>query len=294
MHHVTVSFRSRKVPGAMSDEELFNLKPDEEDASSTRADDDYSDVLTEEERKQLKEAMEKASDGFSEDDHEHGVNGAAGEKADGPLTPEESEREPSVKGGAGVDVAGSLTPGGARGALTPGEVDGQRETRTAGAVSTSGYEQLPPEDETRGGEKKTARKSWFGWGKKHQELSPDMVPDASDQNGTESIQSPMHAKRAGKSRGIEGEEEKKESGSEMEFSKGLKPTLWLTGDFPLKVEELLPLLDLLSPRVKAVRRLRELLTVKMPRGSFPVKVRCFLASQNNKGDNGILLDLGES
>jgi hypothetical protein len=273
MHHVTVSFRSRKVPGAMSDEELFNLKPDDEDASSTRADDDYSDVLTEEERKQLKAAMEKASEGFSEDDH--GVNGAAGEEAEGPLTPEESEREHSVKGGAGVDVAGSLTPGGARGALTPGEVGGQRETRAAGAVTTSGYEQLLSEEETRGGEKKTARKSWFGWGKKHQELSSDLDPDAPERNGAESVQSPMHSKRAGKSRGIEGEEEKKESGSEMEFSKGLKPTLWLTGDFPLKVEELLPLLDLLSPRVKAVRRLRELLTVKMPRGSFPVKVRCF-------------------
>jgi hypothetical protein len=48
--------------------------------------------------------------------------------------------------------------------------------------------------------------------------------------------------------------------------------LWLTPDFPLKTEELLPLLDILANKVKAIRRLRELLTTKLPLGTFPVKV----------------------
>ncbi|VFQ88944.1 unnamed protein product [Cuscuta campestris] len=59
---------------------------------------------------------------------------------------------------------------------------------------------------------------------------------------------------------------------EKEFVKNLKPSVWLTEQFPLKTEELLPLLDILANKVKAVRRLRELLTTKFPPGTFPVKV----------------------
>jgi hypothetical protein len=33
-----------------------------------------------------------------------------------------------------------------------------------------------------------------------------------------------------------------------------------------------PLLDVLANKVKAIRRLRELLTTKLPTGTFPVKV----------------------
>ncbi|KAJ4915405.1 ankyrin repeat family protein [Raphanus sativus] len=59
---------------------------------------------------------------------------------------------------------------------------------------------------------------------------------------------------------------------EKEFVKSLSPTVWLTEDFPLKTEELLPLLDILANKVKAVRRMRELLTAKFPPGTFPVKL----------------------
>ncbi|KAL2931439.1 Ankyrin repeat domain-containing protein 13C-A [Bienertia sinuspersici] len=59
---------------------------------------------------------------------------------------------------------------------------------------------------------------------------------------------------------------------EKEYVKSLRPTVWLTDDFPLKTEEMLPLLDILANKVKAVRRMRELLTTKFPRGTFPVKV----------------------
>ncbi|KAL0697629.1 hypothetical protein Bca4012_053751 [Brassica carinata] len=59
---------------------------------------------------------------------------------------------------------------------------------------------------------------------------------------------------------------------EKETVKSLSPSVWLTNDFPLKTEELLPLLDVLAVNVEAVRRMRELLTVKLPAGSFPVKL----------------------
>lgn len=60
---------------------------------------------------------------------------------------------------------------------------------------------------------------------------------------------------------------------ESEYVKSLRPSVWLTEQFPLKTEELLPLLDILANKVKAVRRLRELLTTKLPPATFPVKVR---------------------
>ncbi|KAL6657966.1 hypothetical protein ACP70R_005746 [Stipagrostis hirtigluma subsp. patula] len=59
---------------------------------------------------------------------------------------------------------------------------------------------------------------------------------------------------------------------EEETVKTLRPAVWLTEDFPLSVDEFLPLLDILASRVRAVRRLRELLTTKFPAGTFPVKV----------------------
>ncbi|XVE84776.1 hypothetical protein DITRI_Ditri17bG0039700 [Diplodiscus trichospermus] len=64
-----------------------------------------------------------------------------------------------------------------------------------------------------------------------------------------------------------------ESGNQRnERKKGLKPILWLSPNFPLKTEELLPLLDILAHKVAAIRRLRELLVTKLPPGTFPVKV----------------------
>ncbi|PIN12767.1 Ankyrin repeat protein [Handroanthus impetiginosus] len=59
---------------------------------------------------------------------------------------------------------------------------------------------------------------------------------------------------------------------DKEFKKNLRPTLWLSSDFPLRIEEFLPLLDILENRVTAIRRLREYLTTKLPQGTFPVKV----------------------
>lgn len=59
---------------------------------------------------------------------------------------------------------------------------------------------------------------------------------------------------------------------EKEYVRSLRPSVWLTEQFPLRTEELLPLLDILANKVKAVRRMRELLTTRFPPGTFPVKV----------------------
>jgi hypothetical protein len=82
--------------------------------------------------------------------------------------------------------------------------------------------------------------------------------------------------RASTSVSSESNNRRKEGGRENEYKKGLRPTLWLSPNFPLQTEELLPLLDILANKVKAIRRLRELLTTKLPMGTFPVKVWCFL------------------
>ncbi|CAJ1967948.1 unnamed protein product [Sphenostylis stenocarpa] len=59
---------------------------------------------------------------------------------------------------------------------------------------------------------------------------------------------------------------------ESQFKRGMMPALWLSQNFPLTIDELLPMLDILAEKLKAVRRLRELLTTKLPKESFPVKV----------------------
>ncbi|TQD70869.1 hypothetical protein C1H46_043601 [Malus baccata] len=64
----------------------------------------------------------------------------------------------------------------------------------------------------------------------------------------------------------------KGASKENEYKKGLRPILCLSPNFPLQTEELLLLLDILANKVKAIRRLRELLTTKLPMGTFPVKV----------------------
>jgi hypothetical protein len=64
----------------------------------------------------------------------------------------------------------------------------------------------------------------------------------------------------------------KEENGDSEYKRGMMPALWLSPNFPLKIEEFLPLLDILAEKVKAVRRVRELLTTKLPKDTFPVKV----------------------
>ncbi|CAN1271383.1 Ankyrin repeat domain-containing protein 13B [Linum perenne] len=82
MLNVMVSVKSRRVPGAMTDEELF-AEEDEERLANGADQDDFDDVLTPEERKQLDSALRMGnSDGVGEDEEagflEYQENGSGG------------------------------------------------------------------------------------------------------------------------------------------------------------------------------------------------------------------------
>ncbi|KAF2287566.1 hypothetical protein GH714_001333 [Hevea brasiliensis] len=234
MLHVMVSVKSRRVPGAMTDEELFALD-DEERLGNGAENDEFDDVLTAEERKQLDTALRMGnSDGLCENE-EHGV-----------LEYQEN--------GSG----GSYENGESNGAIKE-------------------------------------KKSWFGWkskGSKNNIDDPEdskilkkfskLAPEGGNQKSIDNQKPSSEIAREELGDGKKGKDKsskkKKKKGAsseskhESEYKKGLRPVLWLTPDFPLKTEELLPLLDILANKVKAVRRLRELLTTKLPQGTFPVKV----------------------
>jgi hypothetical protein len=230
MLNVMVSVKSRRVPGAMTDEEL--LAVDDEDRLANGGDqDEYDDVLTAEERQQLDTALRMGNG----DDEE------------------------------------------------PGVVDCQENG------SGSSYENK----ESNGSVKE--KKSLFGWNKKGSKNNTDdpedskmlkkfskLAPDGGNQKSADNHKTLSELSKEDSVDGEKGKEKsskkKKKKGAisefktESEYKKGLRPVLWLTPDFPLKTDELLPLLDILANKVKAIRRLRELLTTKLPPSTFPVKV----------------------
>ncbi|KAL3523738.1 hypothetical protein ACH5RR_016572 [Cinchona calisaya] len=234
MLHVMVSVKSRRVPGAMTDEELFSVNDDERIANSGEHD-EYDDVLTAEERKQLDSALRMGnSEGACEDD-------------------------------------------------VP-EVQDCHENSDSGS-----FENCDPNGVTK------EKKSWFGWNnkgtktaeddpedskivKKFSKLAPEDSkprPDDSHRSTSEFPKEDVGELKKSKDKSSKKKKKKgatSESKNESEYKKGLRPVLWLTPDFPLKTEELLPLLDILANKVKAIRRLRELLTTKLPTGTFPAKV----------------------
>lgn len=235
MLHVMVSVKSRRVPGAMTDEELFAVD-DEERMANGENNDEYGDLMTAEERMQLDSALRMGnSDGICEDE-DHGV--------------------------VEYPENGSL---------------GSHENCESNGVVKE-------------------KKSWFGWNKKNPKNNGDdpedskilkkfskLAPEGSNQKSIDHQKSfsefPKEEDMGDGKKGKDKTSKKKkkkgvtsESKHESEYKKGLRPVLWLTPDFPLKTDELLPLLDILANKVKAVRRLRELLTTKLPHGTFPVKV----------------------
>ncbi|KAI3459620.1 hypothetical protein Pfo_016283 [Paulownia fortunei] len=239
MHNVVVSIKSRRVPGAKSDDEFFSSCNESETES------ELDDILTDEERKQLEAALK--------------------------MGPSELINE------TGDDII---------------------------AHRHSCYEQrgIPIEDINvcRNGETKLERKGWLnGWRRwENKQGEKKIAPPRSSlcieekvgnlldespsrrQNrlGRHSMQ--VDVKRDEHRRGRDtkapsanAESVRRKDGShENEYKKGLRPILCLSPDFPLQTEELLPLLDILANKVKAIRRLRELLTTKLPKGTFPVKV----------------------
>ncbi len=339
--HVQVSVRSRRVPGAMTDEELFAVESDRQEGE---AEEDYSNLLTVEEKEQL-ESVLKSDNVENGDEGSHGVG----------------RHDQGIQNGSYDYWTEEYEYG------FPDDDSDPRQT-----PNQNGSRESP------GFVKEERKGHWFGWGKKslkredakkleavksNEQLSDKQskasssgsetfrmanqspgrpAPESQSQwkqvnrrrpvNGRRSVDSQLTSsfdnrvqvdRRAsnvdglllakGKGKEIKGTNlhsssynshssprnsthkellknkarqstVRSEATSESEYKKGLRPILWLTHDFPLKTEELLPLLDILANKVKAVRRLRELLTTKLPAGSFPVKVcwmlkcNCFLWS----------------
>lgn len=263
MHHVQISVRSRRVPGAMTDEELFaaesEVQPDLED--------EYAGILTEEEKRQLESALSMETlETFEIGERSSRMNG----KFDG-LEHEENQgnfaNNPKIctsekngfetknnlqekkKGWFGWSKRASKEEGDYRPA-SPSSWSGNGDNQASpGRTVSSRFFRL--------GIKQAAQ----GTSSTHEENENDSslgedVKDRAARRGTKDKQNQPSTS----------------NGNLSEYKKGLRPVLWLTRDFPLKTEELLPLLDILADKVKAVRRLRELLTTKLPLGTFPVKV----------------------
>ncbi|EOA36820.1 hypothetical protein CARUB_v10008526mg [Capsella rubella] len=244
MHNVVVSIKSRRVPGAMTDEELFSNTNQENDSES----EDLGDILTEDEKKQLELALKLDS-------------------------PEESSNSESSR-------------------ISQKQNSCSFEDREIPVTDGNGY-------------CKQEKKGWFsGWRKREEGHKRSSVPprsslsvdekvsdllgdDDSPSRGGRPIKPGRHStvetvvrdenrglrdsSKASTSEGS-GSSKRKEGSKENEYKKGLRPVLWLSERFPLQTKELLPLLDILANKVKAIRRLRELMITKLPSGTFPVKV----------------------
>ncbi|XP_022761934.1 ankyrin repeat domain-containing protein 13C-like isoform X1 [Durio zibethinus] len=242
MHNVVVSIKSRRVPGAMTDDEFFATSNENETESE-----ELNEILTEDERRQLEVALKLDSS------------------------------EISIENGDGII----------------GHRHSCYESREIPIEESNGY---------KNGETKPEKKGWFGgWRKRDskQDMQRKIVPPRSslcveekvsdllgDSPSRSQIKPGRHSveivarddhrrirdSRTSTSMSLESGNRRKDSGRENEYKKGLKPILWLSPNFPLQTEELLPLLEILANKVKAIRRLRELLTTKLPTGTFPVKV----------------------
>ncbi|GAA0163285.1 scaffold/adaptor protein [Lithospermum erythrorhizon] len=242
MQNVVVSIKSRKVPGALTDEELLNSSYENETES-----DEIDDILTEEEKRQLEIALKLDSTDIN---NERG-GGIISHQKNG-----YEERDIPIEDGNGYSNGGNKEK--------KGWFNGWRK-----------QEKNKAENEKRN----LPSRSSMSIDEKVDDLrvSPDKGPGKPA--GRHSLE--VVSKREENLREIEARASSShpESGNrqkdairENEYKKGLRPILWLSPSFPLKTEELLPLLDILANKVKAIRRLRELLTTKLPKGSFPVKV----------------------
>jgi len=63
---------------------------------------------------------------------------------------------------------------------------------------------------------------------------------------------------------------------QKEVTQSIKATLWMSTSFPLFVEQLFPILTIMSPTNEHFARLKEFIELKLPRG-FPIKIGASLA-----------------
>jgi ankyrin repeat domain-containing protein 13 len=250
MHHVVVSVKSRRVPGAMSDEEFFS-SCNENDTES----EGFDEVLTQEEKKQLEAALMMDSPGAGGDDQPDSFAG-----------PRHSCFEPREREILIEDTSIS------------GNGEHKHEHDKKGWFSNWGKKSQVSKQE--GVKKMAPPRSSLCVDEKVSDLlaeSPSNVQtrparhsvDVVRIDGNKRVRERHHRRTFTPA---ENGHRRKESTKESEYKKGLRPVLWLSPNFPLRTDELLPLLDILANKVKAVRRLRDLLTTKLPPGTFPVKV----------------------
>ncbi|CAA2980148.1 ankyrin repeat domain-containing protein 13C-like [Olea europaea var. sylvestris] len=241
MHNVVVSIKSRRVPGAMTDDELFNSGNENETENE-----EVDDILTEEEKWQLEVALELDSSNLN---NEHGNciiahRHSCYEQRDIPIE----------------DINGCT--------------DGETEEKKGWF---NGWRRRENKLEEK---KKVGPPSSLCVEDKVSNLLEDSPSRSQSKQGRHSVEVTVkpednrrrHDSKASSSTNSEVSTRRKDGSPENEYKKGLRPILWLSPDFPLRTEELLPLLDILANKVKAIRRLRELLTTKLPIGTFPVKV----------------------
>lgn len=243
MHNVMVSIKSRKVPGAMTDDEFFSSCNENETESE-----ELNDLLTEDEKKQLEAALKLDSSELT------------CESGDGVIGHRHScyeRREIPIE-----DMNGCTS--------------GDNKQEKKGWFS--GWRKRDPKNEVNG--KLAPPRSSLCVDKKVSDLLEDSPSRNQTTPGRHSMEIVMRGddhrrgrdSRPSSSASSDSNNRRKDGGRESEYKKGLRPILWLSPSFPLQTEELLPLLDILANKVKAIRRLRELLTTKLPMGTFPVKV----------------------
>ncbi|EHA8588957.1 ankyrin repeat domain-containing protein 13C-like [Cocos nucifera] len=252
MHHVVVSVKSRRVSraAAVNDEEAVVSSSNDNETENA----EYEDILTAEERKQLEIALKMESlvtinEDLSDDFVEH----------------RKSFYEPRE---IPVDDASSCGNGGRK----------QDNKRWLGNKGKRGYHNHHKLDLQ---QKMAPPRSSLCIDEKVSDLLGDSPARTSSRQGRHSIEIACSREDLKEARDRDSKKSsanlanggrRKEGNQESEFKRGLTPVLWLSPNFPLRTEELLPLLDILSYKVKAIRRLRELLTTKLPSGTFPVKV----------------------
>ncbi|MBA0725134.1 hypothetical protein Golax_021742 [Gossypium laxum] len=242
MHNVVVSIKSRRVPGAMTDDEFLAASNGNEAESE-----ELDEILTEDERRQLELALKLDSSEISN------------ENGDGIIGHQHSCYEPreiSIKESNGYKNG---------------------ETKQEKKGWFGGWRKREPKQETQ--KKIVSPRSSVCVDEKVSDLLGDSPSDSHIKPGRHSVEIAArhnHRRIRDSKTSISMNSEignwHKDGGRENEYKKGLRPILWLSPNFPLQTEELLPLLDILANKVKAIRRLRELLTTKLPAGTFPVKV----------------------
>ncbi|KAL4591055.1 hypothetical protein LXL04_004003 [Taraxacum kok-saghyz] len=254
MHNVIVSIKSRRVPGAMSDDEFFSSCNETENENENESE-ELNEILTDEERKQLEAALKFDSSEFGHENNDPviGHRHSCFEQRDIPIEDYKNGEIKSEKDNKkgwfdGWRKRDGKIERGRKGVVVPPRGSLCVEEKVSDLLGES-QSQIQP-----------GRHSIEVTHVKESESSRRLKASSSSSSSSNGVNNNNNNNR------------RKDGSRENEYKKGLRPILWLAPNFPLRTEELLPLLDILANKVKAIRRLRDLLTTKLPMGTFPVKV----------------------